>query len=70
MATYSTIFFPGDFHGQRCLVGYIPWNHKELNMTDQLTLFFFHFTTTIKGDTISSDLFSLMEMVPSKSMTC
>ena len=27
MATHS-IFLPGESHGQRSLVGYIPWGHK------------------------------------------
>ncbi|CAI9174476.1 unnamed protein product [Rangifer tarandus platyrhynchus] len=26
----------GKFHGQRSLVGYSPWGHKELDMTEQL----------------------------------
>ena len=26
-------FLPGEFHGQRSLVGYSPWVHKELNAT-------------------------------------
>ena len=25
------------FHGQRCLVGYSPWGHKELDSTERLT---------------------------------
>ena len=33
-------FLPGEFHGQRSLVGYNPWSHKELDMTEQLTLSF------------------------------
>ena len=24
------VFLPGEFHGQRSLVGYSPWDHKEL----------------------------------------
>ena len=24
------VFLPGEFHGQRSLVGYSPWSHKEL----------------------------------------
>ena len=36
---YSTpVFFPGELHGWRKLVGYGPWSCKELNMTEQLTL--------------------------------
>ena len=34
----STPAFPGKFHGQRSLVGYSPWGHKESDMTDRLTL--------------------------------
>ena len=29
---------PGKFHGQRSLVGYSPWGHKEVDMTERLTL--------------------------------
>ena len=32
------VFLPGEFHGQRNLVGYGPWDHKESDTTDQLTL--------------------------------
>ena len=28
---------PGEFHGQRSLAGYCPWDHKELDMAEQLT---------------------------------
>ena len=35
MANHS-VFLPGKFHGQRSLVGYSPWGHKELDMTYQL----------------------------------
>ena len=34
---------PGEFHGQRSLVGYSPWDHKESDMTEQLTPFTFTF---------------------------
>ena len=27
-------FLPGKFHGQRNLVGYSSWGHKELDMTE------------------------------------
>ena len=33
MATHS-VFSPGKFHGQRSLVGYSPWDHKELDTTE------------------------------------
>ena len=28
------VFLPGEFHGQRSLMCYNPWDHKELNMTE------------------------------------
>ena len=36
MAT-TPVFLPGKLCGQRSLVGYSPGDHKELNMTEQLT---------------------------------
>ena len=29
----TPVFLPGKFHGQRSLVGYSPWGHKELDTT-------------------------------------
>ena len=29
----TPVFLPGKCHGQRSLVGYHPWGHKELDMT-------------------------------------
>ena len=31
------LFLPGEFHGQRILVGYSPWGHKESDTTEWLT---------------------------------
>ena len=33
-----TVFLPGEYHGQRNLVDPNPWDRKELNSTEQLTL--------------------------------
>jgi len=30
----TPIFLPGEFHGQRSLVGHSPWGHKELDATE------------------------------------
>ena len=35
-----TLFFPGNSHGLRSLVGYCPWSHNVSDMTEQL-----HFQT-------------------------
>ena len=32
----TPVFLPGEFHGQRSLVGYSPWDCKESVMTEQL----------------------------------
>ena len=34
----TPVFLPGKFHGQRSLVGYSPWGHTELDMTEQLKI--------------------------------
>ena len=31
----TPVFWPEEFQGQRSLVGYIPWGHKELNITER-----------------------------------
>ena len=35
----TPVFLPGESHGQRSLVGYSRWSHKELDTTEQ------HFVT-------------------------
>ena len=35
----TLVFLTREFHGQRTLVGYSPWGHKESDMTKQLSLF-------------------------------
>ena len=34
----TPVFLPGESCGQRNLVGYNPWDHKELDMTKQLSM--------------------------------
>ena len=33
----TPVFLPGEFPGQRRLVGYSQWDHKKLNTTERLT---------------------------------
>ena len=33
----TSIFLPGKPHGQRSLVGYSPWGHKESDTTERLS---------------------------------
>ena len=37
----TPVFLPGESHGQRSLVGYSSWGHKELDTTEQLSLSLF-----------------------------
>ena len=30
----TPVFLPGEFHGQKSLVGYSPWGRKEWDMTE------------------------------------
>ena len=32
----TPVFLPGESHGQRSLVGYSSWGHKESDMTERL----------------------------------
>ena len=34
----TSVFLPGESHGQRNLGGYSPWGCKELDTTERLTL--------------------------------
>ena len=33
----TPVFLPGGSHAQRSLAGYSPWDHKELDTTEQLS---------------------------------
>ena len=43
----TLVFLPGEFHGQRSLAGYISWDRKESDTTEQLTLSIFSFFKTL-----------------------
>ena len=32
----TPVFLPGKSHGQKSLVGYSPWGHKVLDMTEHI----------------------------------
>ena len=36
--TTTPVFLPGEFHGERSLDGYSPWDHQELDTPERLTL--------------------------------
>ena len=41
----TPVFLPGESHGQRSMVGYTSWGHRESDMTEQHT----HTHTHIRG---------------------
>ena len=47
---HLNILLPGEIHGQRKLVGYSPWCHKELDMTEILnTHTYLHLTVDLQN---------------------
>ena len=55
----TPVFFPGEFYGQRHLVGYSPWDLKESDTSEQLTLHFhFLFHVFSSASMISQPLIS------------
>ena len=43
----TPVFLHGEFHGQRSLAGYSPWDCKESDTTERLTLLLFFFLNRI-----------------------
>ena len=41
----TSVFFPGESHGCRSLVGYSPWAHKESDTTERLHFHFMQSTS-------------------------
>ena len=35
----TSVFLPGESQGQRSLVGYSPWGHKESDTTERLSTY-------------------------------
>jgi len=50
----TPVFLSGEFHGQRSLVGYSPWGHKELDLTERPTLSLSHMK--VKINTILTEM--------------
>ena len=46
----TPVFLPGEFHGQRNLVVYIPWGRKECDMTEPLSSSSFTWRIFREGD--------------------
>ena len=50
----TPVFMPRESHGQRSLVGYSPWGHKELDTTEQIIHVLFPFCLLFSGCFCSS----------------
>ena len=46
----TPVFLPGEFYGQRSLAGYSPCGHKELDVSERLTLTFLDFLLLCLSD--------------------
>ena len=64
----TPVFLPGEFHGQRSLVGYRPWGCKELNMTERLSLLLV--MTNLQSVLKSRDITLLTKIYIVKAMVC
>ena len=53
----TPVFLPGEFHRQRSLMGYSPWDRKESDTTEQL------FKTTINTTKVSITVIFLIVVV-------
>ena len=50
------VFLLGEFHGQRSLVGYCPWDCKDLDMTERLTLLLYNVVLGFPGGSVAKNL--------------
>ena len=55
LAIYSTVFLPGEFHGQRSLAGYSLWGCKELNLTESHTHTHTHTLQSVGSQRVEPD---------------
>ena len=63
----TPVFFPGESHGQRSLAGYSPWDSKESDTTEQLTVLLFlnkKFKVSVTG-VATSHLVNTTNRIPS-----
>ena len=63
----TPVFFPGESHGQRSLMGYSPWDHKESDTTERLIL---HFTNIYLLDAKDATKYSTMQNKEFSSTKC
>ena len=57
----TPVLLPGKSHGQRSLVGYSPWGHKESDATEQLHFHFLSLWITEKAREFQNFDFCLID---------
>ena len=57
----TPVFWPGEFHGERNLTGYSPWDRKELDMSERLSLSLFLYCISFLFRAWSSETSSPLE---------
>ena len=62
------MLLPGKSNGQRSLVGYSPWGHKESDMTEWLTLYSWYYYTNSTSDHQALDPRSWGPLLPFPSL--
>ena len=60
----TPVFLSGESHGQRSLVGYSPWGHKESDMTERLSTIFDALTTWFL---LQNPIYILVPLLPLRS---
>ena len=60
----TPVFLPGESDGQGSLTGYSPWDRKELNTTEQLTLSHFHIKIALSYESKLCELILPMVNLP------
>ena len=65
------LFLPGEFHRSTSLVGYSSWGHKELDMTEWLSLHFTHWGGQVaSGSMPRQSLPNMWEQLPALYGLC
>ena len=59
---HTSVFLPGEFHGQRSLVSYSPWGHKQSDTTKQL-----HTHTKLMGTGQHTNIIRNLEEIDSNT---
>ena len=65
----TPVFLPGEFHGQRSLLGY-SWDRKESDTTEQLTTFFYQLLRFRMQVIYVPPCLCLLSIVPSMNVPC